>query len=98
MLFRSPGNARELRNRLERAIALSERTLLVPADIFPDRPHVADHPATATLAEIRDAAEKRQIQRALNDCSGQVARAARALGISRTTLWEKMTRYGIAMT
>ncbi|MGJ7040896.1 DNA-binding NtrC family response regulator [Shinella sp. BE166] len=93
-----PGNARELRNRLERAIALSEGTLLVPADVFPDRAHVADHPATATLAEIRDAAEKRQIQRALNDCGGQVARAARALGISRTTLWEKMTRYGIAMT
>ncbi|MFJ1312041.1 arsenic response regulator transcription factor AioR [Agrobacterium sp. P15N1-A] len=89
-----PGNARELRNRLERAAALSENTLLLPADLFPDRKTFESH-AVETLSDARDAAEKRQILRALSATDGQISQAARQLGISRTTLWEKMTRYGI---
>ena len=50
----------------------------------------------ATLAEVRQAAERRQIQRALARTGGQVKAAAALLGISRTTLWEKMRRLEIA--
>ncbi|WP_037385560.1 arsenic response regulator transcription factor AioR [Sinorhizobium americanum] len=90
-----PGNARELRNRLERAAALSENTLLMPIDLFPDKRagHVAG--SVATLSEARDAAERRQIVRVLSMTNGQISEAARYLGVSRTTLWEKMTRFGI---
>lgn len=89
-----PGNARELRNRLERAAALSENVLLLPADIFPDRKAVPrEH--VETLSGARDAAEKRQILRALSATNGLISQAARQLGVSRTTLWEKMNRYGI---
>ena len=49
----------------------------------------------STLSEIREAAEKRQIERALAKTAGHIKDAARLLNISRTTLWEKMTRFGI---
>jgi len=90
-----PGNARELRNRLERAAALSENVLLMPADLFPDAKPSAAGPPVSTLADARDAAERRQIIRALSATDGQISQAARQLGVSRTTLWEKMTRFGI---
>jgi DNA-binding NtrC family response regulator len=48
-----------------------------------------------TLAEAREAAERRQIERALEHTDGRVAKAAELLGVSRTTLWEKMRRIGL---
>lgn len=90
-----PGNARELRNRLERAAALSENLLVMPADLFPEVAKVSDTPRIGTLSDARDAAERRQILRALSATGGQISQAAGHLGISRTTLWEKMTRFGI---
>jgi len=90
------GNVRELRNRVERAVALAAGEWLMPADLFPDRPGVAGSDAGfAPLSEIRDAAERRQIERALAETSGHIREAAHLLGISRTTLWEKMTRLGV---
>jgi two-component system, NtrC family, response regulator HydG len=90
-----PGNARELRNRLERAAALSENPLLMPADLFPDKARSSIPSQLGTLSDARDAAERRQILRALSATGGQIAQAARELGVSRTTLWEKMARFGI---
>jgi transcriptional regulator of acetoin/glycerol metabolism len=48
------------------------------------------------LAAVRDAAQKRQIERVLRETDGHIIEAAKRLEISRTTLWEKMHRYGIA--
>jgi DNA-binding NtrC family response regulator len=95
---RWPGNARELRNRVERAVALARGDFIMPADMFPEL-EIAEQSANAqfaTLSEIRDAAERRQIERALHQTNGQIIEASRLLGISRTTLWEKMKRLGIA--
>lgn len=93
-----PGNVRELRNRVERAVALSRGAWLMPGDLFPDVGHTDDGKAgeIATLSEVRDAAERRQIRRALQATDGQVMKAATLLGVSRTTLWEKMRRLRIA--
>jgi transcriptional regulator of acetoin/glycerol metabolism len=49
----------------------------------------------ATLAEARDSAERRQIMRALHETKGQILEAAALLGISRTTLWDKMRRLNV---
>ena len=48
-----------------------------------------------TAAVVRDAAERRQIERVLRETGGHILETARHLGISRTTLWEKMRRYGV---
>jgi len=90
-----PGNVRELRNRVERAVALSTSEWILPADLFPEQSNAAGNTGFVPLAEVRDAAERRQIERALAETSGQIAKAAELLAISRTTLWEKMTRFGL---
>lgn len=93
-----PGNVRELRNRIERAVALAIGRWIMPGDLFPertDRP-VAESQFIASLGTAREVAEKRHIQKALAMTGGAVLPAAKMLGISRTTLWEKMRRYGLA--
>lgn len=91
-----PGNVRELRNRVERAIALSDGPLLMPGDLFPDLGPVFKPSQREGLEGIRDEAERRHIARVLAENDGAVLATAKALGVSRTTLWEKMKRHGIA--
>lgn len=91
-----PGNVRELRNRVDRAVALSTSEWIMPGDLFPERAVRSGQAAFAPLADVRDAAERRQIKRALDQTDGQIAKAAALLAVSRTTLWEKMARLGIA--
>ena len=91
-----PGNARELRNRIERAVALAPGPWITPGDLFPDR-HRDGKPevTTASLESARDEAERREILNALRRHEGVIGKAAAALGISRTTMWEKMRRHRI---
>ncbi len=91
-----PGNVRELRNRVERAVALSMNEWIMPGDLFPEQFGKSTAEDFVSLSVVRDAAEKRQIERALDKTGGQIGKAAILLGISRTTLWEKMTRFGLA--
>ena len=92
-----PGNVRELCNRVERAVALANGELLTPGDLFPEVEAAGDPAvgALSTLVEVREAAERRQILRALAQTEGQIVKAAALLGVSRTTLWEKMKRLNI---
>lgn len=90
-----PGNARELRNRVERALALCATDVVGPGDLFPEYGGGPAAAAVEPLAAVRAAAEHRQIVRALGTTGGQIAEAAKLLRVSRTTLWEKMRRYAI---
>ncbi len=93
-----PGNVRELRNRIERAVALSLGPWIMPGDLFPDQNGMgsaSDRNALQPLELARDDAERRHIQRVLSQTKGTINAAAKILGVSRTTLWEKMKRYGI---
>jgi DNA-binding NtrC family response regulator len=93
-----PGNARELRNRVARALALSEGPAISAHEIFPERdldPRCAPGTDMATLEAARDDAERQAIAAALRAAGGKVAAAAAALGISRVTLWSKMKRLGL---
>jgi DNA-binding NtrC family response regulator len=90
-----PGNVRELRNRVERAVALARGPVLTPADLFPELAEPAANEVLAPLHAVRDAAERRQIVRALEETGGRIGEAARRLGVARTTLWEKMQRLGL---
>jgi DNA-binding NtrC family response regulator len=90
-----PGNVRELRNRVERAVALAAGQRIEASDLFPERRLSADEDATPTLAKVREDAERRHIAAVLARTGGGVQEAAALLGVSRTTLWEKMRRYGL---
>jgi len=89
-----PGNVRELRNRSERAVALTENPWIGPDDLFPapGRSSVSDRDLP-TLSEVRDSAERHHIRVALDKSGGRVDQAARLLGISRSTLFEKMRKF-----
>lgn len=89
-----PGGGREVRARLIRGLSLAKGALLQPADIFAERQ--AGAAGIKSLAEVRETAERAQIIAALEHSGGQVGAAARMLGIARTTLWEKMQRYGLS--
>ena len=88
-----PGNARELRNRIERASILADGPCITAADLFPSaRPTNA---VPLTLAASLEAAERRSIQAALESAAGDVAIAAERLGIGRSTLFDKLRRLGL---
>ena len=87
-----PGNGRELRSRLLRAIDVGTSEWILPADIFPELNQTDTE--IESLSDAREAAERRQIMVALERTGGQIAEAARLLKVSRTTLWEKMQKLG----
>jgi DNA-binding NtrC family response regulator len=87
-----PGNVRELRNRVERAVALASGAWITAGDLFPEQAVPVADARPDSLAAARDAAERRQIVAALEQTGGQIKKAAELLGISRTTLWERMRR------
>ena len=87
-----PGNGRELRARLKRAVEQAEGPKVLPSDLFPEQ---SGMDGFRPLAIVRDAAERAQIVAALERTHGQVSEAARLLQVSRTTLWEKMQKLGL---
>ncbi len=93
-----PGNIRELRNCVERACILADRSQLGPEVLFGDSAHpVPSVPVSGdTLIAHLDACQKHYIEQALAAHVWKVGETAEFLGISRKNLWEKMRKYGIA--
>ena len=92
-----PGNVRELRNRIERAVAIGQSSWIGPETLFPDEVvnPVGLENLLPTLFEARAAAERRHIRTALELAGGRIDEAAKTLGISRSTLFDKMKKLEI---
>jgi DNA-binding NtrC family response regulator len=90
-----PGNVRQLRNCIERAVALSQAPRIGADALFPSGAAGSDGAPFAKLAEVRDRAERQHIRAVLSDVDNRIEEAARRLGVSRSTLFEKMRRLGI---
>ncbi len=92
-----PGNIRELRNVLERALLFcGEGAVLDRATLRFDRSLVDEDGAEG--AQTLDEAEKRHITRVLRQVDGRVDQAAKVLGLSRSSLYAKLKKYGIRAT
>ena len=93
-----PGNIRELRNVLDRALLLAESPTLGVGDLHFDAATgpTAPLPLTTdlTLAQL----ERQHIERVLAEERGRVAAAARKLGIPRSSLYEKLKSLGIPVS
>ena len=81
------GNIRELQNRIEKGVILSEGKCLTAKDIQLDGP-------TGNLSHDT-AEEERLVREAVLRCNGNISAAAKSLGISRPTLYAKMKKYGL---
>jgi len=92
-----PGNVRELENSIEHAVVLAKTGTIQPGD-FPsslkkERPVALENQKPSGLSIIEN--EEQLIQEALADCAGNKSAAAARLGISRSTLYEKLKKYRI---
>jgi two-component system response regulator AtoC len=105
-----PGNVRELENAIEHAVTLTEGAEIVPADLpvgirsprllpraagldaaGPPAPASAIDDDALPLEEIT----RRHVLRVLARHAGNATAAARQLGVSRTTLWRMLKRWGV---
>jgi two-component system response regulator AtoC len=89
-----PGNVRELRNIIERAVALCDAPWISSSELM-IQDDDDDVISSTTLRKSIEDAERKAIHKALVDNNHKINQAAGALGISRKNLWEKMKRYRI---
>ena len=98
--YRWPGNIRELRNVVERAVLLANGAPIgvehLPADKLRSAAATAAPAAAAPAISGDEPEEKRRILQALDACAGNQTRAAKMLGISRKVLMARLDTYGIA--
>ncbi len=91
---RWPGNIRELQHAVERAVILSEGTVLEPQDFFmvdDDTPHEDVFPVNFNLEET----EKMLIRKVLDKNEGNISRTASELGLTRASLYRRIEKYGL---
>ena len=89
-----PGNVRELKNAIERAVTLCDAPWISINDLqaLDDD---SEKNSMTTLKQSIETAERKAIITALTENDGKMSQTADALGISRKNLWEKMKRHGI---
>ena len=88
-----PGNVRELENAIERAVILSKNSVIEAADLSQQNLMPAGS-TTSPVPNLKQV-EKDHIQNVLNETGGNYTEAARILGISRVTLYNKAKIYGL---
>ena len=92
-----PGNVRELANEIESLVALSDDGRLDLSTLGGNAgpPVESSSLEGGTLRERVDAFEKQLLAQALHDAEGNRTDAAKALGIGRTTLHDKLRKHGL---
>ena len=94
------GNVRELQSCVERLVVFADGGDIHAADVERDvarsRPLGNDVATATSLGERREEAERRAVQEALTRAGGNRTLAARLLGVSRRTLYNKLAELGIS--
>ena len=93
-----PGNVRELQHAIERGVILCESPVLQPADFYflqqhqsNNIPHQPNIQETLNLDEV----ERSAIDRALQKHNGNISKAAKELGLTRTSLYRRLEKFGL---
>jgi DNA-binding NtrC family response regulator len=88
-----PGNVRELENLIERAVALTDESNILPHDLPPDLQRLAINGQNAWPSLEKK--EREYIRQVLIKTNYNKGLAAEILNVPRTTLWRKMKRLGL---
>ncbi len=88
-----PGNVRELQHSVERSVILTGQNVLRAEDFLltAERKKSAKKSASYNIEGI----ERKAIENAIDKWEGNLTKAAKELGWGRSTLYRKMTRYGL---
>jgi len=89
-----PGNVRELQHAIERAVIMSENTTLEPDDFFLSTPTRKADDLEFENYNLDDI-EKTVILKVLKQAQGNITQAAQELGLTRTSLYRRMEKYGL---
>jgi two-component system response regulator FlrC len=95
MAYAWPGNVRELRNVMERAAILCPAGEVLPVHLPPLDAGANDDELETDDRSLRGA-ERRFLETALREHGGNIQATARALGVSRGTLYRKIGRYKLS--
>jgi two-component system response regulator HydG len=87
-----PGNVRELYNRVQRAVVMTEQRLITAQDLGLKSEEKRD---VEGLGSARVCAERDAIHLTLDRVGRNITHAAKALGVSRTTMYRLMDKHGI---
>jgi two-component system response regulator HydG len=94
-----PGNVRELEHAIERGLLLARGDAITLADLPPELAQPAQDAAAGgaegRYRRARDAWERQFLSDLLREAGGSVGKAAELAGIHRSTLYEKLARYGL---
>jgi two-component system NtrC family response regulator len=93
-----PGNVRELRNKVQRAIIMSDASALEPSDLGCEiklTPQTDESQPVISLREARDKVEREMISSAIDQQNGSIVKAAEVLGVSRPTLYDLMKKHNL---
>jgi two-component system response regulator AtoC len=93
MHYEFPGNIRELKNIIERSVALSEGTRIRVADLPPDLRTLEFKTFQGEKLESLEEMEKQHIRRVLEKVNFNKSLAAKILDLPRTTFWRKLNKY-----
>ncbi|MGZ5191805.1 MAG: sigma-54-dependent transcriptional regulator, partial [Flavisolibacter sp.] len=93
--YHYPGNVRELQYTIERAVIMAEETMLGSRDIIfspiESAPMMAEELVQTNLSTV----EKNTILRVIEKHNGNISKAAKELGITRTALYRRLSKYDI---
>lgn len=89
------GNVRELQHAVERAVIMSERSVLRPDDFVFTQFEATPEPLGQAEALRLDEMEKNTIMRVIEKHQGNITKAARELGITRTALYRRLEKHDI---
>jgi transcriptional regulator with PAS, ATPase and Fis domain len=95
MSYHYPGNVRELQYTIERAVIMADEDMLQAKDLIfsPIESALADdnEPAEMKLSTI----EKNTILKVIEKNNGNITKAAKELGLTRTALYRRLSKYDI---
>lgn len=89
-----PGNIRELQHAIERAIIMSDSTSLQPTDFLFPSPETKGEGILLDTYNLEEV-EKATIRRVLSKHGGNISQASKELGLSRTSLYRRLEKYGL---
>ncbi len=91
-----PGNIRELQHALERAVILSNSSVLQPEDfnLTANNSRETEHPLSLDQFNLEEV-EKLLIRKVLKKYNGNITQAASELGLTRSSLYRRLEKYGL---